>query len=107
MRSLVDVLPERAAAHAHGMRLGVHLHAVEQRQVDDQRVVPDAEAAGVVAPATNGDRNLAIEAGLHARDNVGHVRAFRDRARPLVDHRVVDLACLVVSRVAGLDQLAS
>ena len=46
-------------------------------------------------------------AKLTARDDVGHIGAARDQRGMLVDHAVVDLARLLVARVAGLDQLSA
>jgi len=50
----------------HGARLDpneplgrVDVHAVHRREVDDERVVPDAEATGVVTPAADSDAYFA------------------------------------------------
>ena len=49
--------------------------------------------------------SLLLAGEVHGGDDVGDVGASRDEAGPAVDHRVVDLASLVVLRVAGLDEL--
>jgi hypothetical protein len=45
-------------------------------------------------------------AEIHRRDDVGHVGASDVEERPLVDHRVVELARLLVFRVVAADDWA-
>ena len=99
----VDLGPRAAAAHADGLGCGVDDHVVETAEVDDDRVVGDAEAAAVVAAAAHRDA-LVVSAGEgeRARD-VLRARADHDRGGVLVDHAVVDGAGVVVAGVAGAD----
>ena len=80
--------------------------SLQAAEVDDDRVVRDAEAAAVVAAAADGDA-LVVRAGEreHARD-VLRARADDDRGGALVDHAVVDGAGVVVAGVAGADDAA-
>jgi hypothetical protein len=103
---VVDVAPRRAALDAHGAGRRIDVDAAHRRQVDDERVVPHAEAAGVVAAASHGQKRAALAREVHGGDGVGGVRAARDEARMAVDHAVVDGACVVVAGISGLDQLA-
>ena len=50
-------------------------------------------------------RSSFSRAKAHGGNNVGHVGAAGDEERPLVNHRVVELAGLVVVRVASPDEL--
>ena len=59
-------------------------------------------------PATpDGDLHAVIAAETDAGDDIGDVAAARDGARVLVDHGVVDSACLVVTGIGGRDQVAA
>ena len=83
------------------------LDRLQRRQVEDDAVVADAEAAAVVAAAADGERQLVA---AREGDRGGHVvraRAPGDERRAPVDHRVEDRARLVVARVFGSDQLAA
>ena len=65
-RRVVDVAPGAAGVDPDGVLRGVDRGAAQQRQVDDQGVVPDPEAGGVVAAAPDGDLD-AVARGRTAR----------------------------------------
>src|ERR1700722_11550649 len=44
---------------------------------------------------------------MYGREDIRNVSALSDEPRSAADHRVIDFACLVVTRVCGFDQLAS
>ena len=92
---------------ADGVVLRADRGAAQQRQVDDQGVVPHPEAGGVVAAAADGDLDAVLAGEPHAGDHVGDVAAARDGGRALVDHGVVDGACLVIPGIPGHDQVAA
>ena len=74
-------------------------------EVDDQGVVPGAEAGRAVAAAADGQIQGVVPGEVDAGDDVGHLGYADDGCGPLVDHAVVDGACGVVVRVAGRDDL--
>jgi len=59
-----------------------------------------------VAAAADGDLDAVRPGEPHAGDHVRGVAAPHDRGRALVDHGVVDGACLVISGICGHDQVA-
>ena len=81
--------------------------AAQQRQVDDQGVVPHPQASRVVAAAPDRDLDTVLAGEPHAADDVGGVVAARDGRRVLVDHGVVDGARLVVAGVRRQDQVSA
>jgi hypothetical protein len=87
--------------------LGIDAHTFHQGQVDHQPIVDAAESRSVVATAPNCDGELAITAETHAGDNVGGVDAARDDPWPLVDHGIVELACLAIVGIIRLDERAA
>ena len=104
---VIDVSPGAAGVGADGVILRADRGAAQQRQVDDQGVVPDAEACRVVAAASDGDLDAMLAAETYAGDDVGDVPAARDGGRVLVDHGVVDGARLVVPGISRRDQVAA
>ena len=62
-------------------------------------------AAGVVV--ADGDLKAVLASEPHARNDVGDIAAPRDSGRALVDHGVVDGACLVILGIQGQDHAAA
>ena len=98
--------PGAAAADAHGARARVDLDAVQEREVEDDAVVDDAQPAAVVAAAAHGEHEAVPAREGDRRRHVVGVRAATDECRVAVDHRVVDAARNVVTRVLGTHELA-
>ena len=107
VRGVVEHAPRGAALGARRLRLGIDLHVRHAGQVDHDRVVGGAEARDAVAAPADGQVELVLAREVHGRDHVVGRRAAHDDARPPVDHRVEDLARLVVARVARRDHLAA
>ena len=78
----------------------------DRREIDDQAVIADPEAAGVVSAAANRDPQIILAAEADSGHDVGHVGAAGDQPWLSADHRVVDFAGLLVDCVSRLDQLA-
>src|SRR5690242_19159152 len=60
-----------------------------------------------MATATHGEQMAILSRKSHGGDDIRHIRAARNYQRPLVDHAVVELACLSVSRIVFLDHIAT
>jgi hypothetical protein len=87
--------------------LRVDRGAAQQRQVDDQGIVPYPKAGRVVAAAPDSELDAVLAGEPHAGDDVGGVAAAGDGGRVLVDHGVVDGARLVVPGICWHDQAAA
>ena len=107
MRGVIELGQRRAALDAYAPRRRLHVDAVHRREVADDRVVRDAQPAGVVPPAAHREQHVAPSCEVDHRDDVGDVRTARDDRRATVDHPVVDRPRLVVAGVLGADQLAA
>src|SRR5918999_4440616 len=106
VRGAVHLAPRAAAADADGPGLRVDVDVLHGREVDDDAVVDGAEAGSVVATAAHREGQVAV-AG--ERDHLRYVvrsGTAGDQGRPLVDHRVVDLAGVLVAGVLRPNQLA-
>jgi hypothetical protein len=64
-------------------------------------------ARHAVSPAAHSDRQPLFPCELDGDGDVCGIARARDQAGPLVDHRVPDLARLVVSGVARRDDLST
>ena len=106
MVRVVEVAPGRAALRPHRLRAGVDADPAHPDEVDDESAVRGPEAGHAVPAAPHGDRHSQRVSGLDRRDDIRHSRASHDGRGPLVNHRVVNLARLVVPRVPGDDHVA-
>jgi hypothetical protein len=106
MSGMIDVPPQTAAARDDRLLLRIDADVFDRRQVDDEPVVDDAQPAGIVAAATDGQQHLLLAGESHGGHDVGYVGTASDQARPPVDHAVVDLANRVVVRRLRIDQLS-
>ena len=107
MRRVIDVAHRGAAAHLHRARARIDARPAHRRKVDHETVVDRSETRAVVSSAADGDVEAVGAAECERRLHVGYVMAACDDRGALVDHRVVDLACLVVLGVFGRDDLAA
>ena len=102
----VHLTPRASAADSYRARLGIDLDVLQQREVDHHAVVDSAQPGAVVAATADCQRQLPVaREGNHLRDVV-RVGDARDQGGTPVDHRVVDLARLLVGGVVGADHLA-
>src|SRR6478672_8458231 len=60
-----------------------------------------------MASATDGKKQAMFSGKVYGVDYIRHVRAARDQARLLVDHRIIDFASIIVIRVVRLDHATS
>jgi hypothetical protein len=104
---VVDVTENRPALDPNHVLLRLDQSAAHLGQVDDERVVGHAEAAGVVTATAHGNGKGMGRGETHGSDNVGSVLAAHQRGRPAVDHPVVDSAGSVVLLIVGPDDAAA
>ena len=104
VRRAVDLAPRAAAADADRARLGIDLDVLQRREVDHDPVVAGPEPGAVVPAAADGQQQAAVASEADDARDLVCVGAARDQRRPPVDHRVVDLARLVVAGVLRPDQ---
>ncbi len=102
---MIDVANQGAAADGRGAGGGIDDHVVHRRQVGDHPVVDASKPASVVTAPTDREIEPVVARVVHGRDHVCCVPAARDQRGPLVDHRVVELARLVVGRMLRRQQL--
>src|SRR5215208_7941672 len=107
MRRVIDIAPQRAAAGDAGFLFGIDAHVAHRGKIDHQSAVADAEAAGVMTPAANRNDQLVVACEIYRSNDVSHVGAARDQFWTAIDHAVVDLASLVVTRIARGNEAAS
>ena len=107
MGGMVDVALRAAGLDAHRAVSGSTRTPFIMRQVDDQPIVATAQPGPVMAAAAHREEQAVVAREVHCRDDIGHVRAARDHAWPLVDHAVVEFAGLHVARIASSNQVAT
>ena len=101
----VDFAPGAAAADPHRAGLGIDLDVLQAREVEDDAVVAGAQPGAVVAAAAHRQQERRGRAAKETTLATSSASvAVGDQRRAPVDHRVVDLAGLVVAGVLGADQ---
>jgi hypothetical protein len=79
MRGLRDPHhPGTATLDPHGAGHLIDARAFHQRQIDDESVVARAQAAPVVSPTADGDREPALASEIDGADDVRRIRAASD-----------------------------
>jgi hypothetical protein len=106
MRCVVNIAPGATAPHAHSPCRGIDMNVLDEGEIDDQAVVADSQASGVMAPASNRNPQILLPAETNGGNYVGHVGALGDQARFTANHGVIHFALFLVARVGGLDQIA-
>jgi hypothetical protein len=105
MRRVVDVAELCAATRTHRARRRINLYPALRRQVDHQAAVHRPHPGAAVAGAARCDLEPELSRLAHCAHHVRRVDATGDRRRSLVDHRVVDLARVVVPRIVRADHV--
>jgi hypothetical protein len=107
LRLAIERRTQGAAVGGGGVGLGIYLHPLHRREIDDHAAVAGPEAGDAVATAPDGDGQLCRPCEAEHLDHVRHAGAARDQRRMAIDRRVPDLARLLVATVAWRDQLAA
>ncbi|HZU04181.1 MAG TPA: hypothetical protein VFA10_31265 [Ktedonobacteraceae bacterium] len=78
----------------------------DAREIDDQTIIADAQAASVVSATPDGNEEVVLTTEVDCRNNVGHIGAPCDQGWVLVDHTVIDFACSLVVLITRLNQFS-
>ena len=100
---MVDIAPGATATDRGRSGSWINPAISDRRQINHQSVVRNAKAGGIMASASDGNWQPAVAAEINAVDHVRDIGASRDHARLLLDHRVVNLAGVVVLGITRLD----
>src|SRR5712692_3281798 len=106
MRSVIDIAQGAASSHSNRLRFGIDVGVANRREIDDQRIIPDAEPACVVPPAPDCNNKSVFATKVDGRDNIGAIRAADNYTWVPVDHAVVNLAGAFILFAIRLDQLS-
>ena len=107
LRLAVDVGQCATGLRASRTAKGIHPHASEQRHVDHHAGLAYRKAGYVVSTPANGHEKLVLVCKTYRIDHVDSPRAANDQTGPTVDHRIPDLAQVIVFRVFGSQNWAS
>jgi hypothetical protein len=107
MRCVVDSMPRATAPHPHCPIAGVDTGIVDQRKINYEAIITDAQAACVMSAAPHRNEHSILTAKIDCGEDVRGVGTAHDQARPAVDHAIIYLSCFIVALFARLDELAS
>jgi hypothetical protein len=103
---LIDLTEQRAACRPHTLRIRIHAHGAEFRQIDQHAALARRLPGGAVTAALHRDQQVVRPSEPHCRLNIGHTGHHRDQCRMLVERGVQDATRSVVAGVAGEQQVA-
>src|SRR5437763_6969342 len=104
---MIDIAPNGPATDCDGAGARIDSRVFDRREINHETVIANSQAASVVTASANRNEEIVVASEIHALNDVCDIRAPRNQARFLMDHRVVDLASFVVIRVARLNESAS
>ena len=103
VRRMIDIAPGAAGAHRYRARGRIDTCIFYRREIDDETIVTNSEAARIVSAAADGQEQIVFSRKIYRADDIGHIRATRDQARPLRYHRIVNFAGVVIGLIVRLD----
>src|SRR5688500_2285268 len=104
---MIQVSLRAARFGANGAQNRIHADSLERAEIDHQTIITAAEAGAVVSAAADCNDEFVITAAVDGGDDLRDVATTRDESRVLVDHAVVECACVFVAGAALVDQLAA
>ena len=78
MRGVIHVAPNASAADSDSARRRIDPRVFDRAQVNDQTVVANSQASGVMTSAADCDEQIIFSGKVYAANYVSHVRAPRD-----------------------------
>jgi hypothetical protein len=105
-RRRVELTPVHAGLRAHRPRVRVDGDLLHRREVEHDPAVAHRVAIDPVAAALDRQRKVRLARQRDARADVRRAAAADDQPRLAVDHPVEELPCVVVARVALLQDVA-
>jgi hypothetical protein len=106
LRLVVDIAPQGTALDESRALDRIDRHGAHRRDVDHDSVVAHRGAGHVVAPAPDGDLEVAVAGEAHRCGHVGGATAAGDHSRSSVDGAVPYGACAVVLVMLRGDHVA-
>src|SRR6516162_7494916 len=104
---MIQFTPCHARFYSGRTRRGIHVNPFHRPEVNDETVIAQADACYVMTSAQNRGGNLVRARELDSRDHVSHTGTARDQSGVSVNHCIVNLASLVVGRLARAEELAA
>jgi hypothetical protein len=101
---MIDIAPGTAAFYLDSAGDRIDTYALHACEVNDEAVITGAQPGAIVAPAPHGDQELALAGELDRGNDVSHVATADDKARPPINHAIIDFASHLIARVIRLQQ---
>ncbi len=107
MRRVIYIAPGGSATHTYRLCRWIDVNVLDGGKVDDQTIVTDSQASGIMPAASNRNAQIMFSAEMNGGHHVGYIRAFGDQTRFAIDHRVVYFAFFLVLRICRLNQITA
>ena len=100
---MVNRSPGTARPHHHGARCRVDPDVVDSSKIDHKRVITHAQSCCIMPAAADRNSPSTCASQTDCRQYICGARAAGNHPRLAVDHRVVNFARLVISRIVRLN----
>src|SRR5579883_2124149 len=107
MGSMVHVAPGAAPFDTNRACCRIDADAFHWRKIDYQAAVAGAQARAIVSAAADRQCQSLLACKVDGGDYIGDIHAAHEQRGMLINHSVVDLACLLVGGIARTEQGAT
>ena len=104
MRGMIHIAPSASATDGDCTLRRTDPRVFDRCEINHQTVVANSETACVVAATTDRKKQIVFACEIYRQNDVCDIDTPRDQPRLFVDHRVIDVAGVIVICVARLDQ---
>ena len=107
MRRMIDIAPRASSAHGYRARRRINARVFHRREIDDQAIITNSQASGVVAATPDGQKQVFVPRKIYRLNYVRDVGTAHHQPRFFVYHSIVHFTGVVVTFVARLYYRAS
>src|SRR5882724_6829573 len=102
MRRMIDIAPRASSAHGYRARRRINARVFHRREIDDQAIITNSQASGVVAATPDGQKQVLVPRKIYRLNYVRYVGTASYQLRPFVNHSIVHFAGVIVTLIARL-----
>src|SRR5712691_584422 len=107
VRRMIDITPRASSASGYRARSRVDPCVFHRREINDEAVVANSQAARVMSATANGKKQTLFSRKIYRLDYVRHIRTARYQPRPFVYHFIVHFAGIIITFITRLYDCAS
>src|SRR5712692_3422961 len=107
VRRMIDITPRASSASGYRARSRVDPRVFHRREIDDEAVVANSQAARVMSATANGKKQTLFSRKIYRLDYVRHICTASYQTRRFVYHFIVHFAGIIITFIMRLYFCAS